>query len=108
MTTLSLDDAKARLAETVKRTEAGPVVLEDPGQPVAVVLSVEEYQRLSQAEDRKRQRLSQEAYEQVFGPCERGEFRELTEEDWQALIDGKRKSHHDPQSWALPPEGQQE
>jgi len=34
MTTISLKDAQARLAETVERTEAGPVVLEDSGQPV--------------------------------------------------------------------------
>ena len=45
----------------------------------------------------------QQAYDQVFGPFERGEFRELTDQDWQALIDGERKSLHDPQSLALPP-----
>lgn len=101
MTTISLKDAQARLAETVERTEAGPVVLEDSGQPVAVVLSIAEYRRLSIVEDRER--LSQEAYDQIFGPFDRGEFRELTDQDWQALIDGKRKSLHDPQSLALPP-----
>jgi hypothetical protein len=46
------------------------------------------------------------AYEQVFGPFERGEFRELTEQEWQELIDGKRKTEHDPESWALPPKVQ--
>jgi hypothetical protein len=69
MTTISLKDAKARLAETVKR-------------------------------------VSQEAYNQVFGPFDRGEFHELTDQEWQALMDGKRKSLHDPQSLALPPKGQ--
>lgn len=51
------------------------------------------------------ERRSQEAceYEQVFGPFDRGEFGELSEQDWQALLDGKRTSEHDPQSWALPP-----
>jgi prevent-host-death family protein len=106
MTKISLEDAQARLAETVKRTEAGPVVLEDSGQPVAVVLSVEEYRRLSVVEARERERLSQEAYDQIFGPFDRGEFRELTDEDWQALMDGKRRFPHDPRSLALPPKGQ--
>jgi prevent-host-death family protein len=105
MTTISLEDAQAQLAETVKRTEAGPVVLEDLGQPVAVVLSVEEYRRLSVVEARERERLSQEAYDQIFGPFDRGEFRELTDRDWQALMDGQRKSPHDSQSLALPPKG---
>jgi prevent-host-death family protein len=103
MTTISLKDAQARLAETVKRTEAGPVVLEDSGQPVAIVLSVEEYRRLSVVDVRERERLSQEAYDQVFGPFDRGEFRELTDQEWQALMDGKRKSPYNPQSLALPP-----
>jgi prevent-host-death family protein len=106
MTTISLQDAQARLSETVKRTEAGPVVLEDSGQPVAVVLSVEEYHRLSVVEARERERLSQEAYDQIFGPFDRGDFHELTDQDWQALMDGKRKSSHNPQSFALPPKGQ--
>jgi prevent-host-death family protein len=106
MKTISLEDAQARLAETVKRTEAEPVVLEDSGRPVAVVLSFEEYRRLSVVEARERERLSQEAYDQILGPFDRGEFHELTDEDWQALMDGKRKSPHNPQSFALPPKGQ--
>jgi len=106
MTTISLEDAQAQLAETVKRTEAGPVVLEDSGQPVAVVLSVEEYRRLSVVEARERERLSQEAYDQIFGPFDRGEFHELTDQEWQALMDGQRKFPHDPQSFALPPKGE--
>jgi hypothetical protein len=48
-------------------------------------------------------RLSQEAYDQIFGPFDRGEFRELTNQEWAALVDGKRKSLRDPQSLALPP-----
>ena len=54
---------------------------------------------------RERERLSQEAYDQVFGPFDRGEFRELTDQEWKALVDGQRKSLHDPQSFALPPKG---
>ncbi len=42
---------------------------------------------------------------QVFGPFDRGEFRELTDQEWQTLIDGERKSPHDPQSLALPLKG---
>ena len=106
MTTISLKDAQAHLAETVKRTEAGPVVLEDSGQPVAIVLSVEEYRRLSIAELRERERLSQESYDQIFGPFDRGEFSELTDQEWQDLKDGRRRFPHDPQSLALPPKGQ--
>jgi prevent-host-death family protein len=106
MKTISLEDAQTRLAETVKRTETGPVVLEDSGQPVAVVLSFEEYRRLSVVEARERERLSQESYDQILGPFDRGEFHELTDQDWQALMDGKRKSPHNPQSLALPPKGQ--
>jgi prevent-host-death family protein len=105
MTTISLKDAQARLAETVERTKSGPVMLEDSGQPVAIVLSVAEYRRLSVAEDRESERLSQEAYDQIFGPFDRGEFRELTDQDWKALMDGERKSLHNPQSLALPPKG---
>ncbi len=102
MTTISLKDAESWLAETVKRAEAGPVVLEDSGQPVPVVLSVDEYRRLAVVENREHERLSQKAYDQVFGPFDRGELRELTDEDWQALIDGERKFPHDPLSLALP------
>jgi hypothetical protein len=65
-----------------------------------------ENRRLSVVEDRERERLSQEAYDQVFGPFDRGEFRELTNQEWKALVDGERKSLHDPQSLALSPKGQ--
>lgn len=106
MKMISLEDAQARLAETVKRTEAGPVMLEDSGHPVAVVLSVEEYRRLSGVEARERERLSQEAYDQILGPFDRDEFHEITDQEWQALMDGKRKFPHAPQSLALPPKGQ--
>jgi PHD/YefM family antitoxin component YafN of YafNO toxin-antitoxin module len=78
-------------------------MLKDSGQPVAVVLSVEEYHRLSVVEARERERLSQETYDQIFGPFGRDEFHELTNQEWRALIDGKRKSPHNPQSLALPP-----
>ena len=44
-----------------------------------------------------------EAYDQIFGPFDRGEFHELTNQEWRALVDGERRSLHDPQSLALPP-----
>ena len=72
----------------------------------SIVLSIAEYRRLSVVEVREQERLSQQAYDQVFGPFDRGEFRELTDPEWTALVDGKRKSLHDPQSLALPPKGQ--
>jgi PHD/YefM family antitoxin component YafN of YafNO toxin-antitoxin module len=103
MTTISLDRVEARLSDAVEHTKTGPVVVEASGQAVAILLSPEEYRRLTDAEARERDRLDQAAYDKVFGPFERGEFRELTEQEWRDLIDGKRKSEHDPDSWALPP-----
>jgi hypothetical protein len=58
---------------------------------------------LSVVEARERERLSQESYDQIFGPFDRGELHELTDQEWQDLMDGKRKSPHNPQSFALPP-----
>lgn len=62
ITTISLAAAQEGLAEAVKRTEAGPVYLEDGGKPVAVLVSLGEYRRLSRAGLRERESLSQEAY----------------------------------------------
>ena len=70
---------------------------------MAVELSLSGYRQLSDQED---ERLLQEAYEQVFGPFGRGDFREITDQDWQALIAGQRKFLNDSQSLALPPKGQ--
>lgn len=47
---------------------------------------------------------AEEVYDQIFGPFDRGAFHELTEQEWQALMDGRRKSPHNPRSLALPPE----
>jgi len=103
MTTISLDEAQARLADAVEQTKSGPVVVESSGQTVAVVLSPEEYRRLADAEAREQDRLDHAAYDQLFGAFEHGEFREVSEQEWRDRIDGKRKSKHDPDSWALPP-----
>ncbi|MFY9826630.1 MAG: hypothetical protein WAM82_35040 [Thermoanaerobaculia bacterium] len=59
--------------------------------------------RLAETVEPTETRLSQEAYDQVFGPFGRGEFRELTDPEWKALVEGKRKFLSDPQSFALPP-----
>ena len=85
---------------------AGTERPERGGSRGSIVLSIAEYRRLSVVENREHERLSQEAYDQVFGPFDRGEFRELTDPEWTALVDGQRKSRHDPQSLALPPKGQ--
>lgn len=106
MTTIPLVHAQAKLAETIERTKTGPVVLEESGEPVAIVLSIADYRRLSEAEIREHERASKAAYEQGFGPFDRGEFRELGDEDWAALAEGRRRFPHDPASWALPPKGQ--
>jgi hypothetical protein len=41
--------------------------------------------------DRLQQEASQAAYDQVIGPLDRGEFRELTDQEWKDLVDGGRK-----------------
>jgi PHD/YefM family antitoxin component YafN of YafNO toxin-antitoxin module len=105
MTRMTLADFQDRLAETVRRAGDEPLVLEDSGQAVAVVLSVAEFRRLSEAEIRERERLAQDAFAQVFGVFDRGEFRELSDEDWLQLMNGERTSQHDPESWALPAKG---
>ncbi len=61
--------------------------------------------RLAETVEYSEARLSQEAYDQVFGPFDRGEFRELTDQEWKALVAGERKSLHDPRSLALSPNG---
>lgn len=47
---------------------------------------------------------AEEACDQIFGPFDRGAFHELTEQEWQDLMDGRRKSPHNPRSLALPRE----
>lgn len=106
MTRISLDQARADLAETVERANLEPVLLEAQGREVAVVLSMAEYRRLATAEAREVQGLADAAYDKVFGPFDRDSFRELSDQDWQNLLDGKRTSPHDPESWALPPRSQ--
>jgi prevent-host-death family protein len=46
--------AKARLSELLKKARGGPQVIENRGEPVAVVLSTAEYQRLQQAAEAPR------------------------------------------------------
>ena len=48
----SVAEAKANLSEVVDRARAQPQVIESRGRPVAVVLSVEGYERLKEAEER--------------------------------------------------------
>lgn len=47
--TWSVATAKARLSELLKRARRGPQVIESRGEPVAVVLSTAEFERLKQA-----------------------------------------------------------
>ncbi len=44
----SVSEAKARLSEVLARARRGPQVIENRGEPVAVVLSKQEYDRLQQ------------------------------------------------------------
>jgi prevent-host-death family protein len=47
--TWNVASAKARLSELLKKTRSGPQVIENRGEPVAVVLSKAEYDRLQSA-----------------------------------------------------------
>jgi prevent-host-death family protein len=47
--TWNVASAKARLSELLKKTRSGPQVIENRGEPVAVVLSMAEYDRLQSA-----------------------------------------------------------
>lgn len=47
--TWNVASAKARLSELLKKAKAGPQVIENRGEPVAVVLSKADYDRLQTA-----------------------------------------------------------
>ena len=102
MTTISMGEARLRLTETVERAKTEPVLLEDAGRAIAVVLSIEQYRALTEAPDPARLASEESAYQKIFGPFERNEFYEMNDADWQAIFDGKRSSTPDPESWALP------
>lgn len=51
MRTLSASEAKGAFGELLDRSGRGPVRIEKKGRGVAVLLSVEEYERLSEIED---------------------------------------------------------
>ena len=47
MNSVSAREAKYQFGQLIDEARAGPVVVEKHGRPVVVVLSIEEYQRLS-------------------------------------------------------------
>ena len=102
MTRMSVAEAGANLAETVEQVQGEPVVLESDGRPVAVVLSFETYQRLTEPEDEKLKALTafwdREIERRMADPVSY----ELTEELWAEIRrdDGEEL---DPDSLALPP-----
>lgn len=104
MTRISMSEARTRLTETVELAQREPVMLEEAGRAIAVVLSIAEYRGLAAARAPEQVALEEAAYDQLFGPFEQGEFHEMSGADWQDLVDGKRLTTHDPESWALPRE----
>ncbi|MDX1993625.1 MAG: type II toxin-antitoxin system prevent-host-death family antitoxin [bacterium] len=86
---LSIEDARI-----VERLQSGHenVVLEQDGAPVAVILSIEEYEALT-SERRSQARKRWETGVSTFGK-EIGE-RGLTEEDIEAAVERVRQELHD-------------
>ena len=49
----SIASAKAELSQVVRRARRTPQILENRGEPVAVVVAIEEYRRLAEHEDKR-------------------------------------------------------
>ena len=51
MKTISIEKAKGQLGKLLKRVKENPVIIEKNNKPVAVLLSVEEYEHFEKLED---------------------------------------------------------
>ena len=64
--TISATEARIRFGELLQNAQIGPVVVERSGRPIAVVLSIGEYERLSSGQTRTDWRsLLAETHERV-------------------------------------------
>lgn len=91
-------------AATIRRAQDEPVLLEEEGNPVAVVLSIAAYRELTEEAGRERSRQEQTAYEQIFGPFDDNDFVEISAQQWDDLKRGVHHFPHDPDSLARPPQ----
>lgn len=70
MRTASSTEVKSRFGEYIDAAAAGPVLIRKSGRPVAVMLSVAEYERLSALEDRLLGELARQALAEESVPHE--------------------------------------
>jgi prevent-host-death family protein len=71
VTSAPATDVKNRLGEYLRRAAARPVVIERNNRPVAVLLSIEEYERLVEQEDRHWGELARQAADEGFVGAEK-------------------------------------
>jgi prevent-host-death family protein len=74
-------DAQGGVPALVDRAQHEPVTIERNGRPVAVVLAVEEYERLNEAEEREMERLCRELDEKIAKGFASGAGRNLSVEE---------------------------
>jgi antitoxin Phd len=75
VTTAPATDVKNRLGDYLRRAAAEPVVIERNNRPVAVLLSIEEYERLVEQEDRHWGEIALRAADEGFvGPQKSAEY----------------------------------
>jgi len=82
MTTMSANDAKARFGELLDKARREAVTIEKHGRPVAVMLSIEDYEEL---EALKLSRLRAEI-DAGMQAAERGDSIEIDEGGLQAMV----------------------
>lgn len=102
MTRMTLAEAGADFAETLEQVRQEPVLVEREGEPVAVVLSFESYQRLAAPEDERIKALTAFWDEEIERRMAEPAMYEATEEFWQEI----RRDDGEPldlDSLALPP-----
>ncbi len=56
--TVSVTEARRRFGKIIHQAQTGPVILTRRGEPVAVILSVQEYERLTQTDVRHTMRTN--------------------------------------------------
>ena len=81
MNTVSAHEAKTRFGKLLDAAQSDPVTIEKHGRPVAVLVSMEEYDRI---EEMKLARLRAEV-ERGIDAIERGDFTEYDEADLDQL-----------------------
>ena len=81
MNTVSAHEAKTRFGKLLDAAQSDPVTIEKHGRPVAVLVSMEEYDRI---EEMKLARLRAEV-ERGIDAIERGDFTEYDEADLYQL-----------------------